>query len=219
MTDPNKPRWPILWPPPGYGPQLNASQGDSARIADTPFSSAMLLTAAHPVLHSVARSVVLDTNIVLDLLVFDDPHVPALRRLLATAALRWISNARQRQELYRVLHYAHIAARLQWYGKGVDDVMVDFDAGAQLHDMAPRIRFTCTDADDQHYLDLAAAHRAILVSKDRAVLKLRKRMAQHYDVIIGSAIVLAEVPGLVRADAGEIAGDGRDNIAHTPHAF
>ena len=42
---------------------------------------------------------------------------------------------------------------------------------------APRIRFACTDPDDQHFLDLASQHQALLISKDKAVLKLRKRVA------------------------------------------
>ncbi|MDB5944967.1 MAG: putative toxin-antitoxin system toxin component, family, partial [Ramlibacter sp.] len=31
--------------------------------------------------------------------------------------------------------------------------------------------------DDQKFIDLAVAHRALLLSKDRAVLALRKRLA------------------------------------------
>lgn len=217
MTAPPRLRYPILWPLPGQGAQPDALPDAWQGGGPGPMVRAPACPVTAPA-HPVARPVVLDTNIVLDLLVFDDPHVPLLRRLLAQDALRWISNARQRQELYRVLHYAHIAARLDGYGKSVDGVMADFDAGARLQEMAPRIRYTCTDADDQHYLELAAAHRAVLVSKDRAVLKLRKRMAQHYDVIIGSAIVRADGPCAARADAGGTGGGGRDNIAHTPHA-
>ncbi|MFT3813408.1 MAG: putative toxin-antitoxin system toxin component, PIN family [Acidovorax sp.] len=123
------------------------------------------------------RPVVLDTNVVLDLLLFDDPLVPPLRELLAQGQLRWIANAAQRLELERVLHYSQIAPRVAFYGQTADDLLAAFDAGTQPVAAAPRIRYTCTDPDDQHFLDLAAAHQAVLVSKDKAVLKLRKRMA------------------------------------------
>jgi predicted nucleic acid-binding protein len=57
---------------------------------------------------------------------------------------------------------------------------------------APKIRFTCTDPDDQHFLDLASQHKALLVSKDRAVLKQRKRVATHYGATVGNVVVMEE---------------------------
>ena len=47
------------------------------------------------------RPVVLDTNVVLDLLVFDDPLVPPIRQLLAQGQLRWIADDAQRVAAYR----------------------------------------------------------------------------------------------------------------------
>src|SRR5256885_15905404 len=52
-----------------------------------------------------------------------------------------------------------------------------FDGAVEYVADAPRIRFACTDPDDQHFLDLASQHQALLISKDKAVLKLRKRVA------------------------------------------
>jgi hypothetical protein len=43
-------------------------------------------------------------------------------------------------------------------------------------DVAPRVSAVCKDADDQHFIDLAVAHRAILLSKDKAVLCMQKRL-------------------------------------------
>ena len=34
----------------------------------------------------------------------------------------------------------------------------------------------CKDPDDQQFIDLAVQHGAILLSKDQAVLRLRKRL-------------------------------------------
>lgn len=137
------------------------------------------------------RPIVLDTNIVLDLLVFaQESSIRPTADLLAARALRWVSNERQRVELQRVLSYPQLAPRVAHWGHTTDSVLAAFDACATLLGAAPRCRCICTDADDQHYLDLAAAHAAILLSRDRAVLKLRKRMLNIYGAHVGSAIVL-----------------------------
>lgn len=123
------------------------------------------------------RPVVLDTNVVLDMLIFDDPHVPPIRELVEQGQMRWIADQAQRLELERVLHYSQIAPRVAFYGKTVEGVLSAFDGAVEYVADAPRIRFACTDPDDQHFLDLASQHQALLISKDKAVLKLRKRVA------------------------------------------
>ncbi len=136
------------------------------------------------------RPMVLDTNVVLDMLIFDDPLIPSIRELVARGEVRWIADQAQRIELERVLHYSQIAPRVSYYGKTPQGVMADFDAAVEYVAEAPKIRFTCTDPDDQHFLDLASAHQALLVSKDRAVLKQRKRVATHYGATVGNVVVL-----------------------------
>lgn len=137
------------------------------------------------------RPMVLDTNVVLDMLIFDDPHIPPIRELIAQGQVRWIADQTQRIELERVLHYSQIAPRVSFYGKTPEGVMAAFDAAVEYVAEAPKIRFTCTDPDDQHFLDLASQHQALLVSKDKAVLKQRKRVAQTYGATVGN-IVLQE---------------------------
>ena len=63
------------------------------------------------------RPMVLDTNVVLDMLIFDDPHIPPIRELIAQGQVRWIADQTQRIELERVLHYSQIAPRVAFYGK------------------------------------------------------------------------------------------------------
>jgi predicted nucleic acid-binding protein len=41
----------------------------------------------------------------------------------------------------------------------------------------PRAPCVCKDPDDQVFIDLAVAHGALLLSKDQAVLTMRKRLA------------------------------------------
>ena len=123
------------------------------------------------------RALVLDTNIVLDLLVFADPATALLPGLLASEALHWIATAGMRSELARVLGYPQIAPRVAFYGLTPESVLARFDAAVQTVEPAPRASAVCKDADDQPFIDLAVAHGAFLLSKDRAVLQLRKRMA------------------------------------------
>jgi putative PIN family toxin of toxin-antitoxin system len=124
------------------------------------------------------RAVVIDTNVALDLLVFDDPACAPLAAALAAGELRWIATAAMRGELERVLGYPLIAARLAASGRDAQGVLSAFDARVQRIDAVPaRAACVCSDPDDQVFIDLAVAHRARLLSKDRAVLALRKRLA------------------------------------------
>ncbi|WP_404300758.1 putative toxin-antitoxin system toxin component, PIN family [Alicycliphilus denitrificans] len=135
-----------------------------------------------------AHAVVLDTNIVLDLFLFADPAVAAVRTLLRARRLHWLTTQPMRDELGCVLQYAHLRPRMQHHGVDAADVLAAFDAGTRLVDVAARAPYVCKDADDQKFIDLAVAHRAILVSKDKAVLCMRKRLLT-LDTHVTAAIV------------------------------
>ena len=139
-----------------------------------------------------ARPVVVDTNVALDLLIFSDPRTAPLRTLLAQGRLAWIATQVMRDELERVLAYPHIAERMNYYRVGAAQVLTAFDAHARLVEIAPRVAYVCKDADDQKFIDLAVAHRAIIVSKDKAVLCMRKRLLTQ-DTHAVAAIVFEEI--------------------------
>lgn len=120
--------------------------------------------------------VVLDTNIVLDAFVFDDPAARALKLALASNQLQWIATKAMRDELARVLEYPKIVPRLAFYQVSAAHVLAQFDGQATLVDSAPRTTAICKDPDDQHFIDLAVAHKALLLSKDNAVLCMKKRL-------------------------------------------
>src|SRR5438105_10258692 len=121
-------------------------------------------------------SVVIDTNVVLDWLVFRNPWCAPFVRALLGGRMRWLATAAMREEL------GHVLAR---------DVAANWnpDHGAiwaawDRHAMeVPAVvtsgvisRLRCTDADDQKFIDLALGHPARwLLSRDRAVLKLARR--------------------------------------------
>ena len=121
---------------------------------------------------------VLDTNVVLDLFLFGDAGALPVAKGLEQGALRWVATAPMREELARVLAYPKLAPRLASLGSGAGGVLAAFDRHAQLVEVPARAAITCGDPDDQKFIDLAVAHRCPLVSKDREVLRLRKRLAQ-----------------------------------------
>ena len=120
--------------------------------------------------------VVLDTNIVLDLWLYQDPATPALLDALENKSVQWLATPVMRDELERVLAYTHIAQRLAVSQLTAQDILAHFDAHAQLMPIAAKAMFVCKDGDDQKFIDLAAAHKTQLISKDKAVLTMRNRM-------------------------------------------
>ncbi|WP_440108438.1 putative toxin-antitoxin system toxin component, PIN family [Acidovorax sp. BL-A-41-H1] len=133
------------------------------------------LPAAAPADEPV-RPVVVDTNVALDLLIFSDARTVPLRTLLAEGRLAWIATQVMRDELERVLAYPHIMERMDFYQVSAAQVLAAFDAQARLVDIAPKVVYVCKDSDDQKFIDLAAAYQAILLSKDKAVICMRKRL-------------------------------------------
>lgn len=122
--------------------------------------------------------VVLDTNIVLDLWLYNDPASAALQAALTAKTVQWLATQVMRDELARVLTYPHIVQRMAHSSISAADILMQFDAHAVLQPTAAKAPYTCKDADDQKFVDLAAAHQAQLISKDKAVLTLRNRMAR-----------------------------------------
>ncbi len=119
---------------------------------------------------------VLDTNVLLDLLVFNDPDISPLRIDFLDRQLHWISTPAMRDELERVLGYPKITLRMAFYQVNAADVLLKFDHYVTLVEPAPRALAVCKDPDDQKFIDLAVTHRATLLSKDQAVLCLHKRL-------------------------------------------
>ena len=123
-----------------------------------------------------SQPLVLDTNIVLDVFVFADDAAKPVRSALEAGGLRWLATQAMRDELERVLAYAQIVPKLAYYELAAGDVLAAFDRHSERVDVAAKAPVTCKDPDDQKFIDLAVAHGATLLSKDRAVLALKKRL-------------------------------------------
>ncbi|HQS30531.1 MAG: putative toxin-antitoxin system toxin component, PIN family [Polaromonas sp. 39-63-203] len=125
------------------------------------------------------QPLVLDTNIVLDLFVFKDAASAPLKTALEAGEFDWLATPLMRDELARVLAYPQIVPRLNFYQLTAENVLAAFDHHARIVAVAPKSPVTCSDADDQKFIDLAVAHEALLLSKDQHVLSMRKRLLAH----------------------------------------
>jgi putative PIN family toxin of toxin-antitoxin system len=122
------------------------------------------------------QAVVLDTNIVLDMFVFHDPAAQPIVDQLHGRTLRWLATPAMREELLRVLSYPHIAKRLVFQNLPATNVLESFDQHAQLVPVPTPCALRCQDPDDQKFIDLAVACQALLLSKDQAVLRMKKKL-------------------------------------------
>lgn len=134
-----------------------------------------------------APRVVLDSNIWVDLLVFADPHVEPIRAALDSGAIAAVIRPDCREELRRVLAYpqfAHFSVDIPAAMAKVDQLTTTFAIPDEAETLAARLP-RCRDTDDQKFIELAHfAQAACLVSKDKAVLKLKSRLRRQSGVAI-----------------------------------
>ena len=119
---------------------------------------------------------VLDTNVWLDWLVFDDPSIATIKAAVEAKRAEVFINAACEAELERALGYnlgkrtVDIAACLALCRRVAH--RIDSTAPEAERALLP----ACRDPDDQKFLETALAARAgFLVTKDRALLDLARR--------------------------------------------
>ncbi len=121
---------------------------------------------------------VIDTNIVLDLWLFEDPATVPLRAALQSGRITHLATSSMREELARVLTYPHIVKRMAKSHIQAQDILQRFDEHLLAAEPADKAPCTCKDPDDQKFIDLAVAHGVPLLSKDAAILCMKKRLLQ-----------------------------------------
>lgn len=130
------------------------------------------------------KPVVLDTNILLDIFVFNDERAANLKQAIVNGSISAIASQKT------LLEFADVISRplFQLDSGAQASILTQWQSIAQLHDdyhLAPA-PWKCQDPDDQIFLDLAYQLRpSILISKDNAVLKIAGRSAQE-DILITS---------------------------------
>lgn len=116
----------------------------------------------------------IDTNILLDIYVFQDPCAAALNAQTLSGKLLPVASEQTNAEFIEVL------ARTK-FGLSSDaqqTVLADWQHRSTLRDASQIARspWRCKDKDDQKFLDLAYSLRpCLLVSKDKQVLRFAKR--------------------------------------------
>lgn len=124
---------------------------------------------------------VLDTNVVLDLFHWGNVDAVPIMAALEAGQIECLADRRTLDELQRVLTYPQlkltpemIVDRYRRYSGLVR--MIEAGEAPPL----PR----CKDRDDQMFLELAARAQAdVLVSKDKALLKLRGRTKLGFQIL------------------------------------
>jgi len=118
--------------------------------------------------------IVIDTQVIMDWLVFRDPRANALAAAVSSGQVQWIGEVAMLSELRHVLGRG-VAASFQ---PDLSWIEAQFEQHCLMISNAspPAIRLVCRDPDDQKFIDLAVAQQAHwLLSRDRAVLALAKR--------------------------------------------
>ena len=122
--------------------------------------------------------VVLDTNILLDIFVFNDERAINLKQALVDGSITAIASQKTLLELADVI--SRPLFRLDEDAQ--TSILNQWQSIARLHDdsnlaTAP---WQCQDSDDQIFLDLGYQFRpSILISKDNAVLQIASRAIQE----------------------------------------
>lgn len=138
---------------------------------------------------------VLDTNVWLDWLVFDDPRIAALRNAVAGGAAEIAISAACEAELERALAYPFRQRTPLPQSRQIACLATARQAARYVDasSLADTVRLpVCRDPDDQKFLELARDARAdLLVSRDDALLILGRRRREPLPFRIVAPISLA----------------------------
>lgn len=147
---------------------------------------------------------VLDTNCVLDLLLFQDASCQPIAHWLGTGQAQIMVTSAMLEELQRVLGYADFAlsAAQQQSISARYAAMSVLLTPAEMPPL-PLSLPRCRDPDDQGFIDLAAALAAtaaanaassvLLISRDKAVLRLRRAMRRLAVTLLSPAELRADL--------------------------
>lgn len=146
-----------------------------------------LINGMPPSGNAQTPKVVIDTQVIMDWLVFKNPGVAPLVIAVQSGSLVWIGLPAMKAELLHVLGRGVAAAYAP------DMMLIDHEFARWCRPIEqvplPAIRLVCRDPDDQMFIDLALAEDAKwLISRDRAVLALAKRAGR-----LGLSIVTPEI--------------------------
>ncbi|MFC5577447.1 putative toxin-antitoxin system toxin component, PIN family [Lysobacter niabensis] len=127
--------------------------------------------------------IVLDTNVCLDLFVFDDPRTARLRDAMRSGEIEAMTDAPCREEWRRVLAYPALALAETRQSAALaefDRLTTSCDEGALATPADARRLPRCRDPDDQKFLELALRSGARwLLTRDDHLLALGRRTTRE----------------------------------------
>ncbi len=130
-------------------------------------------------------TLVLDTNVVIDWLVFDDPFMNPLRQGVRDARVSVLTHAYAITELKRVLAYPQLKLSLPQQQEIFSRYQDETNIAQMPNDFSPKHLMLpggfprCRDRDDEPFLALAFHAKVdALASRDNAVFGLKTRAAK-----------------------------------------
>ncbi len=118
--------------------------------------------------------IIVDTNILLDIIYFEDPHVEDLKKAIENGLLEaWSCNLIW-EEFLDVMRRPAFFRNEETYQKLIEKALTYFQFEACKIPPSP---YKCKDPDDQIFIDLAVIKAPCwLISRDLEVLKLAKKL-------------------------------------------
>ena len=135
---------------------------------------------------------VLDTNVVLDWVAFNDARVRPIVDAIESGALRAVTDIVCLKELRRALGYAQVKLDSTAQARAFERYVAHASLLRLAETAAVPDLPLCEDPDDQKFLELAWHARAShLVTRDKALLKLARRLgqAQRFSVLAPAAFL------------------------------
>lgn len=133
---------------------------------------------------------VIDTNVLLDFWLFDDPAARPLRAAVESGRVNALRSGDTVDELTHVVLRDRFALATDTRFR----ILRDWDRLATPVERVFPAPFACSDPDDQKFLDLAYTARADwLVTKDKALLKLARRARRDGLLILAPSAVAVEL--------------------------
>lgn len=135
---------------------------------------------------------VIDTNVLLDFWVFDDPAARPLRAALESGRINALRSGDCVDELAQVI----MREKFTLATEARFDILREWDRLATPVARVFAAPVACSDPHDQKFLDLAYTARADwLVTKDKALLKLARRARRDGLLIVAPAPACAALSG------------------------
>jgi predicted nucleic acid-binding protein len=137
---------------------------------------------------------VLDTNVVLDWLLFSDARAGPVAEAIQNRSARWVGCLLMRRELVRTLRKPTLAKKCS----DSERILASFDLYCELApdpSVSAGQALHCTDPNDQLFIDFALERRANwLLTYDKALLRLARRSQRHGVAIAPPQLFLSGTP-------------------------